>query len=179
MHSQLIDSVAKIYNSALKCELLVICDPLSSTFQMHRNNYGNVTAFSPFSLFSNWSIQMDGCINPHSLQRGACSHIDPAHIYIYIYLSVIYLEYSQVCCSGHGKNGALCVLQRSIRPEVMTQVCIKFFPFLFYMKISDFFPCTMWLQYAFLCGLSFFHFLPRFFFLLCHKNVLSLFIFCK
>ncbi|VFQ77558.1 unnamed protein product [Cuscuta campestris] len=26
-----------------------------------------------------------------------------------------------VCCSGHGKNGALCVLQRSIRPEIITQ----------------------------------------------------------
>nr|GMC92978.1 cleavage and polyadenylation specificity factor subunit 1 isoform X1 [Ipomoea batatas] len=30
-------------------------------------------------------------------------------------------NYELVCCSGHGKNGALCVLQRSIRPEVMTQ----------------------------------------------------------
>ncbi|CAH9139750.1 unnamed protein product [Cuscuta epithymum] len=32
-------------------------------------------------------------------------------------------NYELVCCSGHGKNGALCVLQRSIRPEVITQVC--------------------------------------------------------
>lgn len=31
----------------------------------------------------------------------------------------------QVCCSGHGKNGALCVLQRSIRPEMITEVCSK------------------------------------------------------
>lgn len=28
----------------------------------------------------------------------------------------------QVCCSGHGKNGAVCVLQQSIRPESITQV---------------------------------------------------------
>ncbi|KAK4363423.1 hypothetical protein RND71_018664 [Anisodus tanguticus] len=27
----------------------------------------------------------------------------------------------QVCCSGHGKNGSLCVLQQSIRPEMITQ----------------------------------------------------------
>ncbi|KAI8032762.1 Cleavage and polyadenylation specificity factor subunit 1 [Camellia lanceoleosa] len=30
-------------------------------------------------------------------------------------------NYELVCCSGHGKNGALCVLQQSIRPEMMTQ----------------------------------------------------------
>lgn len=30
----------------------------------------------------------------------------------------------QVCCSGHGKNGALTVLQQSIRPDTITQVCI-------------------------------------------------------
>ncbi|KAL1818556.1 hypothetical protein ACET3Z_013425 [Daucus carota] len=30
-------------------------------------------------------------------------------------------NYELVCCSGHGKNGALCVLQKSIRPEVITQ----------------------------------------------------------
>jgi len=29
----------------------------------------------------------------------------------------------QVCCSGHGKNGSLCVLRQSIRPEVITEVC--------------------------------------------------------
>lgn len=29
----------------------------------------------------------------------------------------------QVCCSGHGKNGALCVLRQSIRPEMITEVC--------------------------------------------------------
>ena len=28
-----------------------------------------------------------------------------------------------MCCSGHGKNGAVCVLQQSIRPEIITQVC--------------------------------------------------------
>ncbi|KAG9445352.1 hypothetical protein H6P81_016692 [Aristolochia fimbriata] len=31
-------------------------------------------------------------------------------------------NYELVCCSGHGKNGALCVLQRSIRPELITEV---------------------------------------------------------
>ncbi|XP_057475744.1 LOW QUALITY PROTEIN: cleavage and polyadenylation specificity factor subunit 1-like [Actinidia eriantha] len=30
-------------------------------------------------------------------------------------------NYELVCCSGHGKNGALCVLQQSIRPEIITQ----------------------------------------------------------
>lgn len=30
-------------------------------------------------------------------------------------------NYELVCCSGHGKNGALCVLQQSVRPEVITQ----------------------------------------------------------
>ncbi|KAG9140740.1 hypothetical protein Leryth_006923 [Lithospermum erythrorhizon] len=30
-------------------------------------------------------------------------------------------NYELVCCSGHGKNGALSVLQRSIRPETITQ----------------------------------------------------------
>ncbi|XP_071686240.1 cleavage and polyadenylation specificity factor subunit 1 isoform X2 [Rutidosis leptorrhynchoides] len=33
-------------------------------------------------------------------------------------------NYELVCCSGHGKNGALCVLQRSIRPEIITQEAI-------------------------------------------------------
>lgn len=33
-------------------------------------------------------------------------------------------NYELVCCSGHGKNGALCVLQQSIRPEVITQESI-------------------------------------------------------
>uniref|UniRef100_A0A1J3GZ37 Cleavage and polyadenylation specificity factor 160 kDa subunit n=1 Tax=Noccaea caerulescens TaxID=107243 RepID=A0A1J3GZ37_NOCCA len=27
-----------------------------------------------------------------------------------------------VCCSGHGKNGALCVLRQSVRPEMITEV---------------------------------------------------------
>ncbi|XP_021725141.1 cleavage and polyadenylation specificity factor subunit 1-like isoform X1 [Chenopodium quinoa] len=31
-------------------------------------------------------------------------------------------NYEMVCCSGHGKNGALCVIQRSIRPETITEV---------------------------------------------------------
>ncbi|KAJ0968727.1 hypothetical protein J5N97_021604 [Dioscorea zingiberensis] len=31
-------------------------------------------------------------------------------------------NYELVCCSGHGKNGAICVLQQSIRPESITQV---------------------------------------------------------
>ncbi|CAO2838985.1 unnamed protein product [Amaranthus hypochondriacus] len=31
-------------------------------------------------------------------------------------------NYELVCCSGHGKNGALCILQRSIRPEMITEV---------------------------------------------------------
>ncbi|CAN6480274.1 unnamed protein product [Victoria cruziana] len=31
-------------------------------------------------------------------------------------------NYELVCCSGHGKNGALCVLQQSIRPELITEV---------------------------------------------------------
>ncbi|KAM0946696.1 hypothetical protein DsansV1_C08g0078251 [Dioscorea sansibarensis] len=30
---------------------------------------------------------------------------------------------SLVCCSGQGKNGAICVLQQSIHPEAITQVC--------------------------------------------------------
>ncbi|XP_006348057.1 cleavage and polyadenylation specificity factor subunit 1 [Solanum tuberosum] len=30
-------------------------------------------------------------------------------------------NYELVCCSGHGKNGSLCVLQQSIRPETITQ----------------------------------------------------------
>ncbi|KAK9049028.1 hypothetical protein SSX86_032005 [Deinandra increscens subsp. villosa] len=33
-------------------------------------------------------------------------------------------NYELVCCSGHGKNGSLCVLQRSIRPEIITQEAI-------------------------------------------------------
>ncbi|KAJ0042930.1 hypothetical protein Pint_17292 [Pistacia integerrima] len=32
-------------------------------------------------------------------------------------------NYELVCCSGHGKNGALCVLRQSIRPEMITEVC--------------------------------------------------------
>ncbi|PKA60062.1 Cleavage and polyadenylation specificity factor subunit 1 [Apostasia shenzhenica] len=31
-------------------------------------------------------------------------------------------NYELVCCSGHGKNGALCVMQHSIRPELITEV---------------------------------------------------------
>ncbi|XP_074281902.1 cleavage and polyadenylation specificity factor subunit 1 isoform X1 [Silene latifolia] len=31
-------------------------------------------------------------------------------------------NYELVCCSGHGKHGALCVLQRSVRPDVITEV---------------------------------------------------------
>ncbi|KAL8161796.1 hypothetical protein V2J09_013285 [Rumex salicifolius] len=31
-------------------------------------------------------------------------------------------NYELVSCSGHGKNGALCILQRSIRPEMITEV---------------------------------------------------------
>ncbi|GAB4826000.1 hypothetical protein Ancab_008868 [Ancistrocladus abbreviatus] len=31
-------------------------------------------------------------------------------------------NYELVCCSGHGKNGALCILQSSIRPEMITEV---------------------------------------------------------
>ncbi|XP_077245724.1 cleavage and polyadenylation specificity factor 160 [Tasmannia lanceolata] len=31
-------------------------------------------------------------------------------------------NYELVCCSGHGKNGALCVLQQSVRPELITEV---------------------------------------------------------
>lgn len=31
-------------------------------------------------------------------------------------------NYELVCCSGHGKNGALCILQRSVRPEMITEV---------------------------------------------------------
>lgn len=33
-------------------------------------------------------------------------------------------NYELVCCSGHGKNGSLCVLQQSIRPEIITQEAI-------------------------------------------------------
>ncbi|GAB2265340.1 hypothetical protein Dimus_000404 [Dionaea muscipula] len=31
-------------------------------------------------------------------------------------------NYELVSCSGHGKNGALCILQQSIRPEMITEV---------------------------------------------------------
>lgn len=31
-------------------------------------------------------------------------------------------NYELVCCSGHGKNGALCILRQSIRPEMITEV---------------------------------------------------------
>ncbi|KAJ4706167.1 Cleavage and polyadenylation specificity factor subunit 1 [Melia azedarach] len=31
-------------------------------------------------------------------------------------------NYELVCCSGHGKNGALCVLRQSVRPEMITEV---------------------------------------------------------
>ncbi|CAH2070334.1 unnamed protein product [Thlaspi arvense] len=31
-------------------------------------------------------------------------------------------NYELVCCSGHGKNGAVCVLRQSIRPEMITEV---------------------------------------------------------
>ena len=31
-------------------------------------------------------------------------------------------NYELMCCSGHGKNGALCILQQSIRPERITEV---------------------------------------------------------
>ncbi|XP_065870891.1 cleavage and polyadenylation specificity factor subunit 1 [Euphorbia lathyris] len=31
-------------------------------------------------------------------------------------------NYELVCCSGHGKNGSLCVLRQSIRPEIITEV---------------------------------------------------------
>uniref|UniRef100_A0A1D1XMC9 Cleavage and polyadenylation specificity factor 160 kDa subunit n=1 Tax=Anthurium amnicola TaxID=1678845 RepID=A0A1D1XMC9_9ARAE len=31
-------------------------------------------------------------------------------------------NYELVSCSGHGKNGALCVLQQSVRPELITEV---------------------------------------------------------
>ncbi|KAL4574864.1 hypothetical protein LXL04_021704 [Taraxacum kok-saghyz] len=33
-------------------------------------------------------------------------------------------NYELVCCSGHGKNGSVCVLQQSIRPEIITQEAI-------------------------------------------------------
>lgn len=31
-------------------------------------------------------------------------------------------NYELVCCSGHGKNGSLCVLRQSVRPEIITEV---------------------------------------------------------
>nr|CAN73417.1 hypothetical protein VITISV_017053 [Vitis vinifera] len=31
-------------------------------------------------------------------------------------------NFELMCCSGHGKNGALCILQQSIRPEMITEV---------------------------------------------------------
>ncbi|KAL6004780.1 hypothetical protein ACLOJK_005336 [Asimina triloba] len=31
-------------------------------------------------------------------------------------------NYELVCCSGHGKNGALCILQQSVRPDLITEV---------------------------------------------------------
>ena len=30
------------------------------------------------------------------------------------------LDLELVSCSGHGKNGALCVLQKEVRPQVVT-----------------------------------------------------------
>ncbi|KAL8217962.1 hypothetical protein R6Q57_021335, partial [Mikania cordata] len=33
-------------------------------------------------------------------------------------------NFELVCCSGHGKNGSVCVFQRSIRPEIITQEAI-------------------------------------------------------
>ncbi|KAM5557150.1 cleavage and polyadenylation specificity factor subunit 1 [Rosa sericea] len=33
-------------------------------------------------------------------------------------------NYELVCCSGHGKNGSLCVLRQSIRPEMITEVAL-------------------------------------------------------
>lgn len=39
-----------------------------------------------------------------------------------------------MCCSGHGKNGALCVLRQSIRPEMITEVCLYPKKFLVYEK---------------------------------------------
>lgn len=27
-----------------------------------------------------------------------------------------------MCCSGHGKNGSLCILRQSVRPEIITEV---------------------------------------------------------
>ncbi|KAL6319944.1 hypothetical protein AAG906_037020 [Vitis piasezkii] len=31
-------------------------------------------------------------------------------------------NFELMCCSGHGKNGALCILQQSIRPEMITEL---------------------------------------------------------
>ena len=31
-------------------------------------------------------------------------------------------NFELMCCSGHGKNGTLCILQQSIRPEMITEV---------------------------------------------------------
>lgn len=44
--------------------------------------------------------------------------------FIMRYVNLVCIFSIQVCCSGHGKNGALTVLQQSIRPDTITQVCI-------------------------------------------------------
>ncbi|RRT81848.1 hypothetical protein B296_00001961, partial [Ensete ventricosum] len=61
-------------------------------------------------------------------------------------------ETAQVCCSGHGKNGALCVLQQSIRPELITEVNSGF-PFRLYRPVQA--VCTGPIGYRFAeCPLS-------------------------
>ena len=45
----------------------------------------------------------------------------------------------QVCCSGHGKNGTLSALQQSIRPDLITEVHVFFFIFLFVFLVQSLF----------------------------------------
>lgn len=77
--------------------------------------------------WSSWNIQMSRIQKPKIwysvikiFSAFRCS-ITCFQVQYEIFL--ISFGHCQVCCSGHGKNGSLSVLQQSIRPETITQVC--------------------------------------------------------